>query len=183
MVTLCYSGNLGLSHDLDTIVHAVGLANPLAEFHVRFRGGGGAKESLRNLVESLGLPNVEFCLPVCLSKLYDSLAEVDIHFMGQKHETVGLVVPSKIYGIMAVGRPTIFVGPDDSEIATLLHASESGIVVSPGDVEATANAIVKLVQNSKLRVSMGDNAKKHYQAELGRERSVARIIEAIEGVL
>jgi glycosyltransferase involved in cell wall biosynthesis len=108
------------------------------------------------------------------------LIEGDIHFVAQKVETKGLVVPSKIYGIMAVGRPTIFIGPRDSEVGTLVRESESGIMVPPGDIEGTANAIIELSLNNELRRSMGAHARQYYWQHLTQERGVAQIIQAIE---
>jgi len=183
MIILYYSGNLGLSHDLGTIVRAADQANARADFQIRFAGNGKAKKSLYDLAARLELTNIGFYPPASLQKLPAMLRKGDVHFVAQNHETEGLVVPSKVYGIMAVGRPTIFIGPHDSEVGMLIRESKSGFVVSPGDVIRTANAIVDLALNSELRKSMGVRAYQYYQQHLSRERGVAKIIQVIEGTL
>ena len=183
MIIIYYSGNLGLSHDLDTIVRPAVHANARADFQIRFAGNGKAKQPLYDLAAKLELTNIGFYPPVPLHKLPSMLREGDVHFVAQKHETEGLVVPSKIYGIMAVGRPTIFIGPHDSEVGMLIRESRSGIIVSPGDVIRAANAIVDLALDDELRKSMGVHARQYYQQHLSQERGVAQIIQAMESVL
>ena len=180
MITMCYSGNLGLSHDLGTIVRAAKLANARSEFCIHFVGNGKAKRSLYDLAAQLELMNIGFYPPVPLHKLRKMLSEGDVHFVAQKKETTGLVVPSKIYGIMAVGRPTILIGPHDCEVGIIIRESRSGMIVPPGDVEGAANAIVELSGNGGLRKSMGARARQYYQEYLSQERGVAQIIQIIE---
>ena len=183
MALVYYSGNLGLSHDLSTIVYAAHYANARAEFWIRFAGNGKAKQSLYKLTERLGLMNVGFYPPVPIHKLPVMLRQGDMHFVAQKMETEGLVVPSKAYSIMAVGRPTIFIGPEDSEVGTIIRESESGIIVRPGDVEGAANAIVKLTLDKDLRERMGARAQEYYEEHLGQEKAVARIVQAVENAV
>jgi len=183
MTTALYSGNLGLGHDLETIVSAVSQLNGQVNLTVRFVGTGKARSSLEHLVAQLALANVEFYPPVPLQRLPALLRRGDIHFVSQRVGTEGLIVPSKIYGILAVGRPTVFIGPKDSEVATIIRESSSGIIVRPGDVDGTAKAILELALDRELRIRMGRRAKEYYQKHLGQDKSVARIVRAIEAVV
>ncbi len=183
MTTALYSGNLGLGHDLETIVRAVSKLNGRVALTVHLVGTGKARPLLEELVRQLGLANVEFHLPVPLQSLPVLLRKGDIHLVSQRDGTQGLIVPSKIYGILAIGRPTVFIGPKDSEVSTIIRESNSGITVRPGDVHGTAKAILDLALNKKLRMTMGMRARKYYQDHLGQEKSVARIVRAIEGVV
>lgn len=183
MITLLYSGNLGLGHDLETIIKAIAQMNGQANVKAVFVGEGKAKRALQKYVEELKLDKIEFRPPVPLFKLPELLAEGDIHLVSQKIGTQGLIVPSKIYGILAAGRPSLFIGPPDCEPAIIVKNSRSGFIVSPGDIAGTIEALSNLVSDRNLRLEMGYRAKQYYQEHFGRQRSVSKIINAIESLL
>lgn len=179
-ITLMYSGNLGLGHDLETVLSAVHSLDKKQNLRVLFVGNGKVQKSLEKLAEELDLSCIDFCPPVPLERLSDSLAGGDIHIVSQKPGTEGLIVPSKLYGIMAAGRPTLFIGPPECESARIIVKSGAGIIVPPGDEKAVSQAIDKLVNDYELRVEMGKRAQEYYKQHFGRNRSVPCIIQAIE---
>lgn len=179
-VTLVYSGNLGLGHELQMIVPAVSQLNGQAQIRVLFVGNGKAKQALKGLTEDVGLDNIEFRPPAPLCKLPNVLAAGDIHLVSQKSGTQGLLVPSKIYGVFAAGRPALFIGPSDCEIAAVVSESQAGIVVEPGDINGLVDAIKKLALDPGLRKEMGRRARQYYEEYFGRDRSVSRIVKTIE---
>lgn len=182
MTTLLYSGNLGIGQDLHTILRAVARLNGDSDLRTIIIGGGKGLSSIKQLVTELQLKNVEFSQPVPLYKLFDVLSTGDIHVICQKSGTEGLLVPSKIYSTLAVGRPSLFVGPADCEVGRIVHDSRSGFIVTPGDVEGAANALTSLVRSAALRWEMGRNAREYYEYYFGRQKSVAKIINIIENV-
>ena len=179
-VAIMYSGNLGLGHDLQTIVRAAKRLQDAAGVSILFVGNGPMRRRLEKLTHDLGLQCVEFHDPVPLESLADSLAAADIHLVSQKPGTQGLIVPSKLYGILAAGRPTIFIGPDDCEAAQILRESGAGLAVSPGNVEAVAEVLTRLAQSAELRRELGKRARAIYELRFGRDRSVSRIMGVIE---
>lgn len=183
MLKILYTGNLGLGHDLDTIIMAVAKMNGELDLKVVFIGEGKAKQVLQKQVEQLKLDNVEFRPPVPLYKLSKLMAEGDIHLVSQKKGTQGLIVPSKIYGILAAGRPSLFIGPPDCEPAVIIKESRSGYIIPPGDVGKAVNAIKILASNEERRFQMGEYARMYYDKYFGRKRSVSRIINAIESTV
>lgn len=182
MITLLYSGNLGLGHELETVVRAVSRLDGQVNLKVLFVGNGKGLKPLKKLTVELGLDNIEFRQPVPLYKLSDILAIGDIHLVAQKSGTQGLIVPSKIYGVLAAGRPTLFVGPSDCESAMIVYKSQAGVIVKPGDIDGVADALEKLALNPKLRQIMGRCAREYYEKHFGRDKSVSRIIEVIETI-
>ena len=180
MTTLLYSGNLGIGQDLSTVLRAVARFNGDLDLHFRIVGSGKGLVSTKQLVADLQLRNVEFGEPVPLYKLADLLASGDIHIIYQKRGTEGLLVPSKVYGTLAAGRPSLFVGPHDCEVARIIRDSQSGFIVEPGDVEGVSNALKTLVPSSSLQKKMGENARKYYTLQFGRKHSLAKIISIIE---
>ena len=181
-IVLMYSGNLGLGHDLDTIVKAVHLLGNTVNLRVLFIGDGKGKERLLQMAKELRLGCVDFYLPVPLERLSDSLAVGDIHIVSQKPGTQGLIVPSKLYGIMAAARPAIFIGPEDCEVAQVINDSGAGIVVPPGDQTALAKAIGDLANSPEKRLEMGQRGRNYYEQHFGQDKSVSRIIAAIKRI-
>jgi len=179
-VTLMYSGNLGMGFDLETFASAMGMLGSIENLSIVFVGNGIKHTQLCNLLEKNGLCNVAYSLPVPLAQLSDSLAAGDIHIVSQKPGTQGLIVPSKLYGIMAAGRPAIFIGPRDSECSQIIRKSGAGIIVLPGNANGLAEAIKSLANNPELRAEMGKRGRKYYEQHFGRDRSVFRIIKAVE---
>ncbi len=181
-VTLMYSGNAGLGHELDTVVHAARKAAEKVNLQVLFVVNGKMREPLNKLATELGLNCIKFRPPVALNRLSDVLAVGDIHLVYQKPGTQGLIVPSKLYGVLAAGRPTLFIGPDDCEPAIILRRSKAGIIIKSGDVDGIADAIGKLSRDKQLRLSMGSRARRYYESNFGRDRSTSTIVEAIKAV-
>ncbi len=182
MITLLYSGNFGLGQELDTILLAVhGLHRDVA-LRLLLVGAGRGMERIRRRIEELSLHDVQLRAPVSLDQLPQLLAEGDIHIATQKPSTEGLLVPSKIYGTLAAGRPTVFVGPEDCDAARILRKSASGFIIASGDVLAVAEALRWLATNAALRLEMGQRARDYYRRYLGRQRSVSQIVDIIERV-
>jgi len=180
MITLLYSGNFGLGHELDTILYAVHALRDDGMWRLLLVGAGKGIVRIRELVAELGLENAEFRPPVSLAELGDLLAGGDVHVVAQKPRTEGLIVPSKIYSILCVGRPTIFIGPPNCEVARIVQESASGFIVAPGDVDAAVDALRQLALDPELRRQMGERAREHYRARFGRDWSVSQIVHLIE---
>jgi len=185
-VVMMYSGNLGLGHELETAVEAIDRLRSEDEaggrdVRVLFVGEGKLKPKLRRMVAERGLDRVQFHPPQPLADLNDSLAAGDFHLVAQRAGTEGLLVPAKLFGVMAAGRATLFIGPEECEAGAILRESGAGIVVPPGDVPAAAEAIRTLCEDARLRKEMGRRAREYYERRLGLERSVSRIVAAVEG--
>ena len=179
-LTVMYSGNLGLGHDLTTFVKAAHCLQKDIDFKMLFVGEGKGRASLEKTSKTEDANCVSFYPPRPLADLSDSLAAGDIHLVSQNLGTQGLIVPSKVYGILASGRPSLFIGPEDCEPAQIIHSSNSGIVVPPGDVEGATNALRLLLDSPDLRKSMGLRARECYESRFGCARGVAAISEVIE---
>ncbi len=181
--TVMYSGNLGGGHELETVLRAVDRLETAEQENLRVLlvGKGKNRKLLEELAAQLKLDQVTFHDPVPLVALNDSLAMGQVHIVSQKPGTQGLIVPSKIYGIMAAGRPAIFIGPEDCEPARIIRASGCGRVVPSGDIEGVADAIRLLTTDSGLRADMGSLARDYYEKHFGLERSVGRIAAAVSG--
>ena len=94
-----------------------------------FIGGGALYQDLQAQVERRRLTSVHFRPYQPSERLAESLSVADVHLVSLRPELEGLIVPSKFYGIAAAGRPTIFVGDKDGEIAQLIARHACGQTV------------------------------------------------------
>lgn len=125
-----YSGNMGLAHDFDAVLKA---AESLQGRHIVFLmiGDGPRRAELQRAASAKGLSNIRFLPSQPASKLSESLSAADAHLVTMRPNLCGLVVPSKVYGVLAAGRPCLFIGPSDSEAARLISEQDAGFVIDP----------------------------------------------------
>jgi colanic acid biosynthesis glycosyl transferase WcaI len=134
-----YSGNLGLAHSFHEILEAARALQPKrADIVFLMVGDGPRLAQLKTKAAELSLSNVRFLPSQPFETLSAVLKAADVHLVTMVPETCGLVVPSKLYGIFAAGRPCLFVGPQQSEAALLIREYECGSVVSCGAELASA---------------------------------------------
>lgn len=154
-----YSGNLGMAHGAEMLPAVAERLQDLEDLRMVIVGDGPARPTLEREVRRRGLRNV-VRLPYQPKAVLDqSLSAPDLHLVLQRQETHGLLVPSKIYGILAAGRPVVAAAPEGSELAATVLDHEVGRVVAPGDAEAMAAAIRELYANARLREQMGRYAR------------------------
>ena len=139
-----YSGNLGLAHPFEQILDgAARLATALPEALIVFVGVGPRLPWVKQQVEERGLGNVRFLPPQPKASLGESLSAADLHLACMHHNLCGLVVPSKVYGVLAAGRPCLFLGPAESEAACLIREHRCGEVLPSADGVTLAECITQ----------------------------------------
>ena len=168
-----HSGNLGYAQDLDSLVAAAALLRDLEDVRVVLVGGGARHADLVALARRLDA-RVTFLPYQPADVLPESLSAADVHVVGLARGLAGLVVPSRIYGVLAVGRPVIVAADDDSETAQLVRDARSGAVVPPGDPERLAAAIRAARDGSLDLAEMGRRGREWVVAEGDRGAAVAR---------
>jgi glycosyltransferase involved in cell wall biosynthesis len=167
-----YSGNLGRAHEIGTLLGAIEqLAATALPVRFLFVGGGAQRHSLEQAVQSRGLTNVQFRPYQPRNELAETLSVGDVHLVSLLPRLEGLVVPSKLYGICAVGRPTVFIGSLDGELALTVRDRKIGVAVEEGDSEALVRALTTLVQNPAAVEEMSRNARS--AAETRWDKSIA----------
>ena len=86
------------------------------------------------------------------------LAAGDVHIVTVKRGLEGVIVPSKLYGILAAGKPVLAVAPPATDVARIVTAAGCGIAVDPDDPEAVAAAIRELAEQPERVAEMGRRA-------------------------
>jgi len=130
-----YSGNIGLSQDLDVILRASKAAKESDSFCLVFLGEGAAKDRIKKQAGSLGMKNVFFLPYQPKEMLSSSLGAANLHIVSLKKGMAGAVVPSKVYGVLAAGRPYLAITDEESEAARIVREYGCGLWAMPGDIE------------------------------------------------
>lgn len=141
---LGYSGNMGQAHEFQTMLDAAELLKAEGDVVFVFIGDGAGRRWLEAEVAVRGLTNVQFRPYQPVERLRWSLSLPDVHLISLRPALEGLIVPSKFYGIIAAGRPVIYVGDPKGEIARTLQREQCGWSFPIGDAEGVARLILSL---------------------------------------
>ena len=176
--TVQYSGNFGRMHDIETML---GAALLLRGEPIRFVFiGSGPKQSLiDSFIADNQLENIVVLPYQKRERLRESLIACDLSAVCLISGAEELVAPSKLYGILASGKPVLFVGTESCDLVDLVAASECGIIVSPGEVEVLADKILALSKDRDLAERMGNNSRDLYRRRFGLHRSVVQYDQVI----
>jgi len=148
-----YSGNHSPCHPLDTLLHAARVLRERSEIIFCFVGGGSEQMKVREFAAQHGLTNVK-CLPYQpLSQLSSSLSAADLHVVVMGEAFVGIVHPCKVYNIMSVGAPVLYIAPQPSHVTDIASQHGRFFLTSHGDVEAVTAAIVEAQRTGDRCVS------------------------------
>jgi glycosyltransferase involved in cell wall biosynthesis len=167
-----YSGNLGLAHEFETLLDAAERLRDDGDVLFAFVGSGPRRADVEREVARRGLSNVDFRPHVEREALGDSLSAGDLHVVTMREGIAGLVVPSKIYGILAAGRPTAYVGPPECEVARILEAGDCGVRIGIGDGSALAEAIRAYRETPARRIEEGRRARALFDRSYSKQRAL-----------
>ena len=178
-LVLLYSGNLGLAHDLDTLTGSLLDLRGDDRFRFLFVGSGGRRAELQAFCETHAISSVELRPYVQRDSLSQSLSSGDIGLVTQREACCGSVVPSKVYGLMAAGRPILFIGPARATPARIIQRFGCGWHVDCNDISALTSLLKFLAANPAVVQLAGQRARQalihHFDLPLG----VARIIRIL----
>ena len=146
-----YSGNLGRVHDLEPLIEIAAAFQNDPTFALVFIGGGAGHATLRRAAEQHGLANIHFHPAQPRETLSVSLGLADVHFVTLKPGAEQAVFPSKLYGIAQVGRPVVFIGAPDSDVARNVTAHGFGAAFTREQVPAIVRWLKTLRADSQLQ--------------------------------
>jgi colanic acid biosynthesis glycosyl transferase WcaI len=185
-----HSGNVGHAQDLDTLVRSATFLRDLDDLRIVVVGFGARHEEVTSLAKRLdiGESRVRFRPYQPREMLSDSLSAAHLHFVGLAKGLSGFVVPSRLYGILAVGRPVIVGADADSETARLVTDVGCGVVVPPGRPELVAD-VIRDAHDGRLDLDgMGAKGRAYVVAEadravaIGRYRALLHDVAAARGL-
>jgi glycosyltransferase involved in cell wall biosynthesis len=169
-----HSGNVGHAQDLDSLVRAATFLRDLDDLVVFIIGTGARHAELVTLAQLLEVDQVHFLYYQAREVLPESLSAADLHVVGLAPGLAGYVVPSRLYGILAVARPVIVAADPESETAQVVERVGCGIVVPPGRPELLARAIRDAHDGKYDLQAMGERGREWVQREADRSVAVRR---------
>jgi glycosyltransferase involved in cell wall biosynthesis len=162
-LVVVYSGNLGRVHDFSAIVPLAVSLRDDTDIAFVFIGDGARRAALEAEVRAQGLSSVHFHPAQPREQLAPTLALGDVHLVTLRAGCEDLVFPSKLYGIAAVGRPVIFIGPRECEVARLIEDQGFGHAFSPTDIAPLAAALRTLRDEHARRAALASAAAAYSQ--------------------
>jgi colanic acid biosynthesis glycosyl transferase WcaI len=180
-VVALYSGNMGAKQGLELLADLARLcledsaSNTPLEHKQRakaaiifvFCGSGAGRTEL--VVRCAGLPNVHFLDLQPIERLNELLAMADIHLLPQRADAADLVMPSKLTGMLASGRPVVATALPATELGRVVAGEGCGLVVPPGDAQAFADALQTLASSPEVRKQMGRAGRSYAETHLDRD--------------
>ncbi len=178
-LTVLYSGNLGLAHDVETIREAMKSLKNDGRFRFVFAGSGARRAELERWCQVNDVQNAEFRPYSAKAHLGDSLGSGHIGLITQKDACLGSVVPSKLYGLLAAGRPVLFIGPKASTVGRILLQFRCGWQVDCGDTPTLLHMLEELAATRSEVERAGERAREAFLANYDLPHGVSRICAII----
>jgi colanic acid biosynthesis glycosyl transferase WcaI len=182
-VKVLYSGNLGRKQGLGQVVAlARELADRRLDIEIVLRGDGNQAGELLTEIKRLGLTNIRLAELQPNEALGTALAAGDIHLVPQRPDAAAFAVPSKVFNIMAVGRPFVATALPDSVLWRLQHQSGAFLCVPPDDAPSFAEAVIRLADDSRLRQELGRRGREFVEANYAKPRILGHLVDRLDAI-
>ncbi|NES04944.1 MAG: glycosyltransferase family 4 protein [Okeania sp. SIO2F4] len=167
-----YSGNIALTQGLETVIKAAASLKEKSEISFVILGEEKARQQLQECCDNYQADNVTLLPLVPREKLPEMLSSADVGLVIQKKTVTAFNLPSKIPVILASGRPIIASVPDTGTAMRVVKESGGGIVVTPEDSQALAQAIVELYENPEKLEQLGQQGRKYAEENFGSKNAL-----------
>jgi colanic acid biosynthesis glycosyl transferase WcaI len=175
-------GNVGHAQDLDTLIRSTTLLRDLNDLAVPVIGVGARLQELMELADTIEADKIRFLPWQPYEQRQQPISAADVHVVGLARGLAGYIVPSRLWGILAAGRPVIAAAEDESETAKVVRETGCGIVVPPGSPLRLAEAIRACHDGAYDLQEMGRRARAYAEAETNRSIAVARYRQVLEEI-
>jgi colanic acid biosynthesis glycosyl transferase WcaI len=183
-IILLYSGNMGEKQGLELLTPLAQAFAPGGAYHdprvlFLFCGDGAFRPQLEALARHC--PNVKLLPLQPLDRLNHLLNAADIHLLPQRAGAADLVMPSRLTGMLASGRPVIAIAEPATQVALVVEGR--GLVVPVQDSAALRAAVSRLVEDEALRLSLGRAARAYAVEHLGKQQVLERFESKLQALL
>lgn len=169
-----YSGNIGRAHYFDDLLEICRRQKSDTNIVFAFIGKGQRLKEIQGFKDKHALDNIVLMPFQQESLLAESLGSANVHFVSLRPEFSGLVVPSKFYGILAAGLPTVYQGSSEGEIACVIDEESVGKNVVLGDVEGLERAILAYRDDPALCRTQGRGARTLVETTYNRQGALQK---------
>lgn len=163
-IVVGYSGNFGRAHEFGTILDAAERLRDDPRIRFLLIGDGHQRAHVESAIRERGLTNVMLKPLQPRERLAESLCAADLHLVSLLPALEPFVIPSKFYGILAAGRPTLFIGDADGEIGRVVKRHDCGLSIAIGDGDGLAGEIRDLAASPDRRAALARNGRALFEA-------------------
>ncbi len=165
-VVALYSGNMGEKQGLHIVIKAARRLISYPKIHFILCGEGAILRDLQSAASNL--PNLSF-LPLQQIDMLNALLNIaDIHLLPQKQDLSNLIMPSKLTGMLASGRPVVSITEPGTDVAEIVQAC--GLIIPPGDEKSLIDGLIWLTENPARRHMLGKVARTFAVKNLDKEK-------------
>ena len=179
---MLYAGNIGLAQEWDLVLN---LANEIRDESITIWiiGEGVKKEYLKTQIEKHNLSNIKL-LPYQDRKYMPAInLFADFHFIAMDKSMEHDGFPSKVYNIMASGRPMVIVSSEYTPITSFLNETDTSLFVTDHSLSGFKNAVLKLARDKELRISMGSKGRKIIDQDYTKEKVINQYVSLFEKIV
>ena len=177
-----YSGNMGRTHGIESLWVSARQLSHQPDVHFLIIGTGAKKEWLEERIQRDGLRNVTVLPTRPRNDLASTLNACDVAIISFIAGTAGISVPSRMYNILAAGKPIIAVADDGSELALVIREEQVGWVVPPGQTDRIVEAILEARANPERLIDMGQRARAAAEQNYSFERVIQAYYDLIQSL-
>lgn len=169
-----YSGNMGRCHEFTTVLLAAKELASEEKILFLFIGNGERRREIQEFCEHEKLQNIQILDYQAREDLLYSLNACSVSLVTLRKGMEGLIVPSKFYGILATGKPVLYIGPEECDVAHVITNFRCGFTIAPGDVKGFIQAIQRLQNNPILCTQMGKQGRDILLSQFTRQKSTLK---------
>lgn len=177
-LVVLYSGNMGVKQGLEVVIDAARLLRSQTDIHFVLCGDGPFRDTLQK--KTSDYPNAHFLPLQPVERLNELLNMADIHLLPQKSGASDLVMPSKLLGMMASGKPVIAGCEEGSQLQAILKST--GIPVASEDANSISASILQLRSDPGLRIRLGNRGRSYVIENYSKKVVVDHFISILEGL-
>jgi glycosyltransferase involved in cell wall biosynthesis len=178
---ILYSGSMGLSDDLETVIAAAERFQDRNALFL-FIGDGSRRRPIQELVERRGLQNVRFLPYQPAEVLPLSLTCSDVSLVAQRKGIEGLSMPSKLYAILASGRAVVALAEKGLDVARILESAKCGRSVEPGDVDGLVRTLDFYYADRTACALDGRRGREYLETHFARSRALREYFDVLRSV-
>jgi glycosyltransferase involved in cell wall biosynthesis len=178
-LTVMYSGNMGMAHDIETMLAAAQSLQDAPDIHFMFIGAGPKWQVAADTIREHGLTNVtllgwqpEVALPF-------SLAAADVGLVSLEDDADGLAMPSKVYTMMAAGTALLGLSRGASDLASVIERHQCGVNVEPEDVNGFVQAVMRFREEAGFLAACQRRARRAAEEVYSRDENVRWLLQII----
>ncbi|MCP5365547.1 MAG: glycosyltransferase family 4 protein [Hyphomicrobiales bacterium] len=180
--TVMYSGNLGRKQGIEQILDMASVLQEIRpDVRILIRGSGAQADRVRQDIKTRSLNSVHLEDLVPPERFCESLAEADVHLVPQNPTAADFAVPSKVYSIMAAGRPFVCTALTGSTLWDLMEQAECSRCVPPNQPEQFATSVAALLSAPSVAKAMGERGRAYVQTHATKDAVLQRYYELLAG--